>query len=268
MNLLCRGRALGDDPSLGAVYAALYSSADPRGGVVPGEAFQLGLSVAPDQGAPRGCAYLLEASLKDTVEIVALQGLEYFPRQRWFRVRADAGENATGILHVRLLAEVTAPVLRPQIVVGVPDATGLRLVRTGKLSDGALRLRPPGARGLRVQTEPGRPGTVNVLSAAPAGSTAVSLTQPRNGDAQLSYDGWATYTPAPGFTGYDRFTYVVGTPDAQQLTSHVNVFVGSTAHAPGLFPQQPTDVAFRPWQWPELSGEMPWPRPGRPAPNR
>lgn len=268
MNLLCRGRALGDDPSLGVVYAALYSSADPRRGVVPGETFQLGLSVAPDQNASRGCAYLLEAPLKGIAEVVALQGLEYFPRQRWFRVRADAGETATGVLHLRLRESADAPVLRPQITVGVPDATGRRLVRTGKLSDEALRLRAPGARGLRIEAEPGRPGSVNVLSAAPAGSTAISVTQPGNGDAQLSYDGWITYTPAPGFTGYDRFEYVVGTPAAAKLTSHVNVFVGPTAHIPGVFPQHTTDVAFRPWQWPELVGEMPWPRPDQSERNR
>ncbi|MEV0411806.1 Ig-like domain-containing protein [Streptomyces sp. NPDC050448] len=267
-HLLCRGRALGNDPSPGAAYAALYSSADPRRGVAPGETVQLGLSVAPDQGAARGCAYLLEAPLADSADIVAVQGLEYFPRQRWFRIRADAGGTGTGVLHLRVHDTATAPRIRPQIVVAVPDATGRKLVRTAKLDADALPLRPATARSLRIAAEPGRPGTVNVLSAAPAGSTAVSVTQPRGGDAQLSYDGWVTYSPAPSFTGYDRFAYTVATPAGEQQTSHVNVFVGSLDYTPGVFPAHPTDVAFRPWQWPELSGEMPWPRPGRPARNR
>ncbi|WP_327279153.1 MULTISPECIES: Ig-like domain-containing protein [unclassified Streptomyces] len=267
-HLLCRGRALGDEPSLGAVYAALYSSADPRRGVAPGETVQLGVSVAPDQGASRGCAYLLEAPLADSADVVAVQGLEYFPRQRWFRIRAEAGETGTGVLHLRVHDRATAPRIRPQIVVAVPDATGRKLVRTAKLDADALPLRPATARSLRITTEPGRPGTANVLSAAPAGSTAVSVTQPRGGDVQLSYDGWVTYTPAPSFTGYDRFTYTVATPAGEQQTSHVNVFVGSLDHIPGAFPQRPADAAMRPWQWPELSGEMPWPRPDQTARNR
>ncbi|MFE3582003.1 Ig-like domain-containing protein [Streptomyces vinaceus] len=267
-HLLCRGRALGDEPSPGAVYAALYSSADPRRGVAPGETLQLGLSVAPDQGAPRGCAYLLEAPLTGSADIVAVQGLEYFPQQRWFRIRAEAGANGTGVLHLRVHDKTTAPRIRPQIVVAVPDASGRKLIRTAKLDADALPLRPPTARGLRIAAEPGRPGTVNVLSGAPAGSSAVSVTQPRHGEAQLSYDGWVTYTPEASFTGYDRFAYTVATPAGEQQTSHVNVFVGSLERTPGVFPAQPVGEAFRPWQWPELSGEMPWPGPGQPARNR
>ncbi|MFI6002587.1 Ig-like domain-containing protein [Streptomyces sp. NPDC051366] len=264
MNLLRRGQAVGDTPSLGAVYAALYSSADPRRGVSPGETVQFGLSVAPDQGASRGCAYLAEEPLTAVGEIVGVQGLEYFPRQRWFRARADAGEQTTGVLHLRVGDSATARSIRPRILVGIPDASGRKLVRTGKLAAEPLPLRPATARGLRIATEPDRPGTVNVLSAAPAGSTAVSVTQPRGGRAQLSQDGWLTYAPAPGFTGYDRFEYTVSTAAAAELTSHVNVFVGSLEHIPGAFPQHPSDSAPRPWQWPELTGEMPWPRPAAP----
>ncbi len=266
-HLLCRGRALGDESAPGAVYAALYSSVDPRRGVAPGETLQLGLSVAPDQGAARGCGYLLQAPLAEAADIVGLQGLEYFPKQRWFRVRAEAGETATGVLHLRVRDTAATPRIRAQIMVGVPDATGRKLTRTARLDAEALPLRPPAARGLRLTAEPGRPGSVNVLSACPAGSTAVAVTAPRNGDAQLSYDGWVTYGPAPGFTGYDRFTYTVATPAGEQQTSHVNVFVGSLDHTPGAFPAQPTEVAFRPWQWPELTGEMPWPRPDQSARN-
>lgn len=267
-HLLCRGQALGEDPSLGAVYAGLYSSADPRRGVVPGETLQLGLSVAADGGAPRGCGYLLEAPLAEAGEILAVQGLEYFPRQRWFRVRAEAGATATGMLQLRVDPKSTERRIRPRIVVGIPDASGRKLVRTAELGDEALTLRPPAARGLHMAAEPGRTASVNLLSAAPAGSTAVSVTQPRSGTAELAYDGWVTYTPSPGFQGYDRFTYVVAGPDGAELGSHVNVLVGGFPETPGVFPQQPVDAAFRPWQWPELTGEMPWPRPGGSARNR
>ncbi|MFF4850254.1 Ig-like domain-containing protein [Streptomyces sp. NPDC001194] len=264
MNLLLRGQAVGDTPSLGTVYAALYTSADPRRGAAPGETVQFGLSVAPDGGASRGCAYLPEEPLAAVGEIVGVQGLEYFPRQRWFRARADAGEQTTGVLHLRVGDSVTARSIRPRLVVGIPDASDRKLVRTGKLAAEPLPLRPATPRGLRLVTEPGRPGTVNVLSAAAAGSTGVSVTQPRGGRAELSPDGWATYTPSPGFTGYDRFEYTVASAAAGQLTSHVNVFVGSLEHIPGAFPQHPADSAPRAWQWPELTGEMPWPRPFAP----
>ncbi|MCC0095353.1 hypothetical protein K7B10_11275 [Streptomyces flavotricini] len=264
MNLLLRGQAVGDAPSPGSVYAALYTSADPRRGVAPGETVQFGMSVAPDGGASRGCAYLLEEPLAAVGEIVGVQGLEYFPRQRWFRVRADAGEQTTGVLHLRVGESATARSIRPRLIVGIPDASDRKIVRTGKLAADPLLLRPRGPRGLRLVTEPGLPGTVNVLSAAAAGSTGVSVTQPRGGRAELSPDGWVTYTPAPGFTGYDRFEYTVAAAAAGQVTSHVNVFVGSLDHIPGAFPQHPADSAPRPWQWPELTGEMPWPRPSAP----
>ncbi|MFB7978056.1 Ig-like domain-containing protein [Streptomyces vinaceus] len=260
MNLLLRGQAVGDTPSLGTVYAALYTSADTRRGAAPGETVQFGLSVAPDQGATRGCAYLAEEPLTAVGEIIGVQGLEYFPRQRWFRARADAGEQTTGVLHLRVSDSATARSIRPRLVVGVPDASGRKLVRTGRLVAAPLPLRRSTPRGLRLVTEPGAPATVNVLSAAPAGSTAVSVTQPRGGRAQLSPDGWVTYAPEPGFTGYDRFEYTVGTASAGRTTSHVNVFVGSLEHIPGAFPQYPADSAPRAWQWPELTGEMPWPR--------
>ncbi|MFE2141875.1 Ig-like domain-containing protein [Streptomyces sp. NPDC059456] len=268
MNLLCQGRAVGAGPSQGVVYAALYTSADPRRGASPGETVRFGLSVAPDGGAPRGCAYLPVQPLVEVGEILGVEGLEYFPRQRWYRIRADSGETVNGVLHLRVGATAAARSIRPQILVGVPDASGLKLVRTGRLAADPVPLRPLAPRGLRIATAPGRPGTVNVLSAAPPGSTAVSVTQPRAGHAQLSYDGSVTYTPAAGFTGYDRFEYMVATAAAGQQTSHVNVFVGSLEHIPGAFPQQPADAAVRPWQWPELSGEMPWPRPDQTARNR
>lgn len=267
MNLLRRARATGEDPARGSVYAALYSSADPRFGASPGETVQFALSVAADRGVLRGCAYLLEERLTAAGEIVGTQGLEYFPRQRWFRVRADAGETSTGVLHLRLKDPASAHGIRCQVSVGIPDATGRKLLRTGRLDAEPLPVRRPVARGLRITTAPGRPGTVNVLSAAPPGSNALSVTQPRGGEAQLTYDGSVTYTPAAGTVGYDRFEYTVGTPAGGRLTSHVNVFVGTLEHTPGAFPEHPAISAPRPWQWPELMGEMAWPRTDRSQQN-
>ncbi|WP_327370785.1 Ig-like domain-containing protein [Streptomyces sp. NBC_01217] len=259
-HLLCRGRAVGTDPSEGAVYAGLYSSADPLAGVAPGEHVQLGLSVAPADGAPRGFAYLLADSLADGAEIVAVQGVEYFPEQGWFRVRAEPGETQTGVVSLLVGRPKKAPRLRPQIIVAVPDASGRKLIRTGRLSDAVLPVHTVSAPGLRIVTEPNTPGSVHATAAVAAGSSVISVTQPAQGSTQLSPDGWVTYLPAPGFLGYDRFQYTVGTPDSTKLTAAVNVFVGPLDRVPGAFPPHTVTTEFHRWQWPELTGTMPWPR--------
>ncbi|MCB5165547.1 Ig-like domain-containing protein [Streptomyces bambusae] len=267
-HLLCRGRILGENPSLGLVYAGLYCSADPFRGVQPGETLQLGLSVAPGEGASRGYAYLPEAPLLGAAEIEAVQGLEYFREQKWFRVRADGGATGTGVIQLRIKDPVSARRIRPQMLVGMPDASGRKVLRTGKLSDEALIVLRPKAPGLRLVAEPGQTASVNVLAAVPAGSSAVSVTRPRHGKSELSYDGWVTYSPERGYTGWDRFEYTVSTPAGGTLSSHVNVLVGAGPQTPGVFPEQRTTAPFRPWQWPELTGEMPWPRPDQSAQNR
>lgn len=171
-HLLCRGRILGENPSPGVVYAGLYSSADPFHGVLPGETVQFGLSVAPGEGASHGFAYLPEAPLVGAAEIEAVQGMEYFREQRWFRVRADGGTTGTAVIQLRIKDPASARRIRPQIMVGIPDATGRKVLRTGKLSDEALVVMKPKAPGLRLAAEPGQNASVNVLAGVPAGSSA------------------------------------------------------------------------------------------------
>jgi hypothetical protein len=267
-HLLCSGRAVATGPSQGIVYAGLSSSADPRLGAVPGEVVQLGLSVAADQGALRGCAYVMESSLTDAAEVISVEALEYFPQQRWFRVRADPGETRTGVLSLRIRPPQGAPRLRPQIMVAIPDDGGNKLIRTARLTGHSLPVRTHPMLGLRITTEPGVRGTANVLAQASQGSFAISVTQPRHGTTQLSRDGWVAYDPAPGFMGYDRFEYTVGTPDSAKVTAAANVFVGDLGLAPGVFPLHPAETGFHPWQWPKLAGEMPWPQPQEFSRNR
>ncbi|WP_406362237.1 Ig-like domain-containing protein [Streptomyces sp. NBC_01579] len=267
-HLLCSGRAIGTDPSQGVVYAGLYSSVEPTVGAVIGDVIQLALSVAADQGAPRGCAYVLESSLIDAAEILTIEALEYFPQQRWFRVRADPGETRTGVLSLRIGYPRGAPRLRPQIMVGIPDGTQHKLIRTARLTGHSVPVRPHTLPGLRILTDPGTQGMANVLAQAPAGSFAISVTQPLHGSTQLSRDGWVTYQPAPGFAGYDRFEYTVGTADSVKMTAAANVFVGDLGLAPGAFPQHSAVTGFQSWQWPELTGKMPWPRPQESPRNR
>ncbi|MFI1937001.1 Ig-like domain-containing protein [Streptomyces purpureus] len=258
--VMCRGRAVGtEENSPGVVHAALYSSVAPFSGVAPGDIVQLGLSVAVE-GAPFGYAYLQEKYFADTAEIVSIQQLEYFPRQRWFRVRAEPGETGTGVMVIRVKQPKKEPRLRPQISVAVPERETGKLVRTASLKDRALMISTAFAPGLRIVTAAGARGSVNVLAAVAPGSTPVSVTQPRCGSAQLAHDGWLAYLPHHGFTGYDRFEYTVATPDGKKITAPVNVHVGGLDGRAGVFPEQQLTTEFQQWQWSNLSGEMPWPR--------
>ncbi|MEV8567511.1 Ig-like domain-containing protein [Streptomyces sp. NPDC051322] len=190
---------------------------------------------------------------------MAVEGLEYFPAQRWFRVRADPGANASGIVSLQVKEPTGAPRLRPQIRVAVPDGSGRKLIRTGPLSDASVLVGAATAPGLRLLMRPGDLGSVNVL-AGMAGSSPISVTQPVHGTAQLAADGWVSYQAPTGFAGYDRFHYTVATADGRKSSAPVNVHVGELDAVPGAFPEYPATTEFRGWQWPELSGRMPWPR--------
>jgi hypothetical protein len=63
-------------------------------------------------------------------------------------------------------------------------------------------------------TDAGTPVTIAVLAndSVPDGHplTINSVSQPANGAVTINLDKTVTYTPAPGFTGTDSFTYMVG----------------------------------------------------------
>lgn len=260
-HLLCAGKAVGtEENSPGVVHAALYCSVPPFSGVAPGDVVQFALSVAVEN-APFGYAYLQEKHFADAAEVLAVQDVDCFPKQRWYRVRAEPGRNGVGFFSVRVKRpKKQEPRLRPHIAVAVPDRDTRKIVRTASLRDRSLLIRTMFAPGLRLVTAPGVPGSLDVLAAVPPGSAPVSVTQPRSGSAQLGPDGRLDYLPHQGFTGYDRFEYTVATPEGGKVTAPVNVYVGNLEGRPGVFPEYGLTTDFRPWQWPELTGEMPWPR--------
>lgn len=57
-------------------------------------------------------------------------------------------------------------------------------------------------------------GSVAMNDVVPAGSTYAIVGAPQNGSVVLSADGSYQYTPSPGFSGRDSFTYRVCAPDA------------------------------------------------------
>lgn len=255
---LCRGRVTSEDPADGAVYAALFSSVDPTIGARPGDEMHLALSVAPDASAHLGFAYLLADSLKGVATVVSLQDIEMFPHQGWYRVRAEQGQTSTGYVTVQIVGRPKAPRLRPQIAISVSGPGGRGKVRVGRLGHEAVPVRSSVVPGLRMVTDPGVPASVHALDALAGQGLPIAVTHPRHGMAELSADGWIHYRPAPGFAGYDRFEYSVGTAAGEKIDAPVNVFVGRPV-TPGVFPDIPGSTSYQHWQWPRLSGEMPWP---------
>jgi hypothetical protein len=71
------------------------------------------------------------------------------------------------------------------------------------------------------------PVNVDVLSNDPAGPslTVTAVTQPSNGTVVIEDDGTVTYTPDPGFSGIDTFTYTATDEDGQTITQTVTVTV-------------------------------------------
>jgi CshA-type fibril repeat protein len=78
-----------------------------------------------------------------------------------------------------------------------------------------------------VFVEPGKPVVISVLKNDPAAPsvTVVAVSTPGHGTAVINADGTITYTPDPGFTGVDSFTYTVCDKANQCVTQTVRVTV-------------------------------------------
>ncbi|MCL2782675.1 MAG: cadherin-like domain-containing protein, partial [Propionibacteriaceae bacterium] len=78
------------------------------------------------------------------------------------------------------------------------------------------------------KTLPGKPVSMSVLSRGGdhgAGLTVVSTTQPSNGVVTMNPDGSLTYTPNPGYSGPDSFTYTAQDSDGNQAVATVQLTV-------------------------------------------
>ncbi|HEY2796196.1 MAG TPA: Ig-like domain-containing protein [Micromonosporaceae bacterium] len=246
-HLIVAGRVTTTDPDA-EVRASLCTDVDPAAPLVAGTDIELSLSVAPDPAAPWGYGYLMASSLGDVATIVGASGAEYFPAKQMYRVRAEAGERRTGRIVLRIRDTHSVAALRPVIAVGAPDGEERHLVRTGSLSDVVFRVGDERAPGLAIIAAPGR------SASAIAAGVVVGVTEPRHGSAEAREEV-VTYTPVPGFTGYDRFGYELQIADGT-LSGTVIAYVGTDV-PPGLLDGH-SAVARTPWKAGEISGPLPW----------
>ncbi|GAB4268036.1 MAG: hypothetical protein Kow0092_21660 [Deferrisomatales bacterium] len=110
---------------------------------------------------------------------------------------------------------------------------------------------PPHAVADAVSTVEGRTVTVDVLSndSDPEGGalTVQAVTQGAYGTTSLQPDGTVEYTPNPGFTGRDGFSYAVADPQGASATAQVAVAVepappGDPGGQPPTDPDLPEEV--------------------------
>ncbi|MBE7160893.1 MAG: tandem-95 repeat protein [Williamsia herbipolensis] len=80
-----------------------------------------------------------------------------------------------------------------------------------------------------ITTTAGTPGTTNVLADSHGTGLVPTVTQPANGTATVTADGTVTYTPKPGTSGPDTFTYTVTDKAGNTATGTIAVTVAPTA---------------------------------------
>ena len=92
-------------------------------------------------------------------------------------------------------------------------------------------------------TEPGKPVTIPVLDNDDfegKNPRVTGTTPPANGTVTINPDGSITYTPNPGFTGTDTFTYTVTSGGVTETTTvTVQVLPGQPTGPQGLPPDRP-----------------------------
>ena len=112
-----------------------------------------------------------------------------------------------------------------------PANFALHLVSGGGGGGGSTGNHAPTAANDLLRTSPGTPATIAVLANdTDADGDTLSLKSvgsPAHGATKANADGTVTYTPAPGYTGTDSFTYVVADGKGGTANGTVSVTVAS-----------------------------------------
>ncbi|BCY15228.1 Ig-like domain-containing protein [Actinoplanes sp. L3-i22] len=124
------------------------------------------------------------------------------------------------------------------------DATGHRTSAPVTITVGT----PPVVPDKAVSTPAGQPTSVSLPGTDALGRPVADrrITQPAHGRARLNADGSVTYTPDPGFTGQDRFTYEIVDADGNVAQGTIVVTVPPPATSPSASPSaSPSGPATR-----------------------
>ncbi|MEV6297904.1 Ig-like domain-containing protein [Actinoplanes sp. NPDC051861] len=97
-------------------------------------------------------------------------------------------------------------------------------------------------------TDPGAPVAVPLPATDLAGRpvSVVAVGMPANGTVKLNADGTVTYTPNPGFSGTDSFTYTVIDANGNVAQGTIVVEVGAASPSPTVSPTAPPAPAPTP----------------------
>jgi len=208
--------------------------------------------------------------LGEVDSFLGLEVLERAARQLRFRLvdlenQVEPGAQDAVLLYItvipeeigELAIELAVPFLVTDREGGSPVVTEVQPLQV--IAPGAGENEPPVAQDDVVETQAGTTVIVDVLQndVDPDGAidptTLVVVDRPRHGSVELVGEGQVAYTPDPGFTGFDVFTYSVSDDvGAHSNTAKVQVTIG------GLPTHEPASVSLLTigGQW--VYGQMGW----------
>ncbi|GAA4932738.1 Ig-like domain-containing protein [Actinoplanes utahensis] len=104
---------------------------------------------------------------------------------------------------------------------------------------------PPSAPNREATTPPGSPVAIPLPSTDEQGrpATVGRIGQPQHGTVRVNPDGTVTYTPNPGFTGVDRFTYEIIDANGNVAFGTIIVTVPAPASPSPVTPTPPASPA-------------------------
>ncbi|MFJ9173240.1 hypothetical protein [Streptomyces sp. NPDC102360] len=177
----------------------------------------------------------------------------------------EAGTTSATDIEVQLSSTGGTPSLRPYLKVELADPGEQEKLSTAFLTGGMIRVHHAYARPARILCLDHRAVSIDLLRGSVGCTCVESLTEPWHGAATMLPDGAVSYSPAAGFSGYDRFTATLATVQGAPLFVPVTVRCGPVpAGGDGLLsgPDAPgVKAAMRKWQPNTFGGDMPWPTP-------
>ncbi|MEV6265140.1 Ig-like domain-containing protein [Streptomyces sp. NPDC051784] len=225
-----------ENPSI-VCHLELWSAADPRLPVRPGQKIDFELTLTPSGQGTRYYGYLMATSFDQVAVMDRMSGMSLLPAGGRYATSTGPGEQR--------VAKFTLEVNKH----AAPDAFLVPVLRAGIIADGGKSLTsttfslknhgfriaslPPLGRSMVVM--PGQRGLLQGLAEGFGDEVALVGAGPaRHGVVAVEAGGTVTYDPVPGHTGYDWFDYVLRSGDGRLTSGRVTVHVGDLGPVPGV----------------------------------